>query len=156
VLSGSATRPELELKIQTSAFPSARGKTWIADPIQKLQIMRSLSLILLAALCCFFTGCFTPSPVAKLDAYGKLTPVVDAIEAFKRTQGRVPESLEEMMTVTGRTFELRNKGAEQGLRWSINYKKKSATSYEVSYNHVHYNLYFEDGKEAGWIFNPWA
>lgn len=117
--------------------------------------MPRLALLLLAAGCVLLAGCFTPPPVAKLDAYEKLRPVVEAIEAFKRTQGRVPESIEELQAVTRQTFKLQNSGGE-GIRWTINYEKKSPTSYQVGYYHVHYTLIYRDGREAGWTFNPWA
>lgn len=100
------------------------------------------------------TGCFTPSPLAKASARSHLRPVVAAIESFKAGAGRVPDSLEELQSRQQAKLVLAE-STEDGGVWSIVYKKKAPTSYEVSFHHVHYDLYYEDGKEVGWGFNPW-
>src|SRR5947207_2674171 len=109
--------------------------------------MNRLILILAAAITLFLSGCVTYSATGKIIAESKLSPVVAAIEGFKAEAGRVPETLEELQAKRSSKLVL-SSSTDDGLVWSINYEKKSSSSYVVSFDHVHYDLVYEDGKEV--------
>jgi hypothetical protein len=116
--------------------------------------MNRLFLFFPVAMTALLAGCFTPSPIAKNDAESKLRPVIAAIEAFKTEAGRVPNTLDEIQAKRAKKLVL-SYSTDSGLVWSISYKKKSSSSYEAAFHHVHYDLYYADGKETDWSFNPW-
>jgi hypothetical protein len=55
---------------------------------------------------------------------------------------------------SGKRLEL-TKSSSVGLIWSVKYEKGNSSSSKISFHHVHYDLYYQDGKESGWNYNPW-
>lgn len=81
-------------------------------------------------------------------------PVVQAIETFKRQNGRLPTGLSELPERKGESGGLKLEGSSDvGLVWSINYENRSNGTYVVSFNHVHYDVYYENGKRRDVEFN---
>ncbi len=81
-------------------------------------------------------------------------PVVRAIEAFKGRTGKLPASLSELPEQKGGGRGLKLEGSSDvGLVWSINYENRSNGTYVVSFNHVHYDVYYENGKRRDVEFN---
>ncbi|CAA6692373.1 MULTISPECIES: hypothetical protein [unclassified Lentimonas] len=115
--------------------------------------MKSVQFLIVSTFLLTITGCFTPSPLAKLSAANNLKPVVSAVEEFKEKENRVPETLEELVQNTDKKLKLRH-DSDVGRVWSISYRPIDE-SYELEFNHVHYDLTYLDGEEESWSFNPW-
>jgi hypothetical protein len=129
-------------------FPPCRGFLLVHHRSVRRVVIIALALVLALALIGTLIGC---SP--KWNAKRHLRPVVHEIESFKKKEGRAPESLDELQAKSGKSLKVVEL-SDVGLIWSIKYEKKSAQSYKIGFHHVHYTLYYADGEETGWNFNP--
>lgn len=81
-------------------------------------------------------------------------PVIRAIDVFRSKNGRLPASLSELPERKDGNESLKLEGSSDvGLVWSINYKNNSNGTYVVSFNHVHYDVYYNNGKRTDVQFN---
>ena len=81
-------------------------------------------------------------------------PVIEAIEAYKTLTGRLPATLSDLSALPGAQKALKLEGhSDVGLVWSINYRNMSNGTYVVSFNHVHYDVWYTNGKRDDIRFN---
>ena len=162
----------LSICVLTNAIKSFRQATWQAllsshdvfacvqydadyllDATSMSPARVKLVLLLCAGaliVCCLPVGC---RAVYVWNADRAAKPVIRAIDAFKSRTGRLPTTLSEL-TETNRGKALKLEGhSNVGLVWSVNYRNNSNDSYVVTFNHVHYDVRYENGKRCDVEFN---
>jgi hypothetical protein len=83
-----------------------------------------------------------------------VAPVVRAVEAFKSQTGRLPNALSELPEQQNGKRGLKLEGSSDvGVVWSISYENRSKATYTISFNHVHYDVHYENGKRRDVEFN---
>jgi hypothetical protein len=81
-------------------------------------------------------------------------PVVQAVEAFKSQTGRLPTALSELPEPKNGNGGLKLEGSSDvGLVWSISYETRSNGTYVIRFNHVHYDVSYENGNRRDVRFN---
>ena len=81
---------------------------------------------------------------------------VAGVEERSRRPHRSPDALPaELEDLSSDLKGVRLKDSSNvGLIWSIGYRTNSENSYIVSFNHVHYDVYYENGKRTNVSLNP--
>lgn len=88
--------------------------------------------------------------LAKIDHAVK--PVIKGVEAYRVRTGHLPANMDDFSSdLEG--VRLKD-SSNVGLILNIGYRTNSENAYVVSFNHVHYDVDYPNGKRAEVWFNP--
>ena len=94
-----------------------------------------------------------PKSIATSNANSKVRPYTKSLKVYHANHGTFPENLAALNSMQKNLKS--SEESENGIQWSISYKKVDPDSYTMEFNHAFYDVNYITGKHLSTEVNCW-